>query len=155
MRPGWSRPMYAQNIVGLVLQGVVQTALLLVLDHLWETSFILWYLPFILVASPIAYLYVRRRYRAIWNSTSRQFEEGEEPSADRIERALRAESIPFTTREGYLVTGVHRFIEVFEVGQLNIGVDGSYRSQVFIWPIEKGMVDEVERLKGLVDKALG
>ena len=91
-------------------------------------------------------------YRAVWSSVLKDWETDCETVLDIIEATLGVPSKNASVRS-WVLKAERR---MFEVGQVHIIVEkGGYMTTVYVGPLEDGTEGEVERLKVLVDEALG
>ncbi len=109
------------------------------------------------VISPfVIYIFERRLHKIVWHDVWRKFERTVDPIDQVIEGMLTKASIPFERLGPWQPSKSFefRFHERFALEDgTRITLRGQDEPVVYVGPV--GMEDEVERLKGLIDKALG
>lgn len=94
--------------------------------------------------------------RPVWSFVYTTFEEEQDVVIKRIEAALTDADMQFTERETVRLRIARTTLELLNLRPMEIVVEKvRARSKVYVGPEIEGYLADVQRLKGLVDEALG
>ncbi len=142
-----------------VLLVVFNTALLLCAYYLPERNrgAIIGGMALVNCTLVVITLILMRQYGSVWTSVFANFQPPDEDAEKNIEAALIAQRMNFHMDSMVVsLLGFDKIIyNVFVVGGIRITLQDAHPGTVYVGPVREDNEGEVERLKGLVDGALG
>ena len=158
----WRRPLGQMMLLATVgLVWVLYSFLFMILIIVeFELVMVLALMPIPLIML-IPYFHTKRRLGEAWYSPSILVDEPSYEVIPRLERVLAEEEVSYTKRSETHDVGespsVPTWDEVYEKSdsELRLHIYASHgRTTVYVGPLRKDNQDDVERLKGLVDRAM-
>ena len=148
----WNGPVGKENWVGVAGWAVILVIVILLRDVLFEEY--LWpTINFLTIMAVLTFLQLLDDV-PVWHLVYRDHKIDGVPEA--IRAALKDSDRVFTRRGPYRVWLMRSKREFLDLGPVQVAiVEGKYQRRVYVGPLTEDNGDQVETMKGLVDRALG
>ena len=119
-------------------------------------------LVFVPLIMLLGYYFTKKQWGEVWYSTSRLTGEPSFEVGPLLEKGLAEENVPFTKRgdtlDDTVSSSIAPWLEVYHLSSCFLKIHvypHNGTTTVYVGPLSKDNLDEVEKVKGLIDRALG